>query len=87
MPIGETLGAGDEKADENVLDSLVVTLGRAGFVLRQLRPLPCARGNHFRSAGCVVWHRKWDDRRFRGVHCAWGQAWPRSEGGSSRGSQ
>jgi hypothetical protein len=36
VPIGETLGAGDEKVGENVLDGLVLTLGRAGVVLRQL---------------------------------------------------
>jgi hypothetical protein len=34
-PIGETLSVGGEKVGENVLDGLVVTLGRAGVVLRQ----------------------------------------------------
>ena len=37
VPIGESLGVGGEKVGENVLDGLVVTLGRAGVVMRQLR--------------------------------------------------
>ena len=34
VPIGESLGVGGEKVGENVLDGLVVTLCRAGVVLR-----------------------------------------------------